>query len=120
MDSHNPRKRRKPKLRGSRKQQLHKKRIERVKEQIEFLSDLVVNTIDIELKRNYVLHIRLLAQKVQFPIPSHIKQQFCRRCSEVFTLEPVPTFRVRLRSKNHSNLVYSCLKCGYIRRKFLK
>ena len=98
-------------------QKIADKRQLRAKSQILRLAELLVTTPDLELKRQYVLHLRAIAQKVQCRIPSAVRYRFCRRCSEPFTLLPYPTFTIRTRSKPKPHLVYTCLKCGYIRRK---
>ena len=97
-------------------QQLRK---ERVLQQIEELQNLILRTPDLDLKRAYVKHIRSLTEKVQLSLPQNIKYSFCRRCSEPFSLEPVKTFTVRIRSKPEPMIIYSCLKCGYKRKKIL-
>ncbi len=95
-------------------QQLRK---ERVLQQLEELQHLLLATSDLELKRAYIKHIRALTEKVQLPLPRSIKHTFCRRCSEPFTLEPIKTFTVRIRSKPEPMILNTCLSCGYIRRK---
>lgn len=97
-----------------RTQQLRK---ERVLQQLEELQKLLLTTADLELKRAYVKHIRALTEKVQLPLPQTMKYSFCRRCSEPFTLEPVKTFTIRIRSKPEPMIIYTCLNCGYKRRK---
>ena len=110
---------RRPSKKDKRKKiQNHRK--ERALQQIETLHQLLLQTRDIDLKRAYVKHMRLLAQKVQLSMPFTLKNSFCRRCSEPFILEPVRTFSVRVRSKPEPMIVYTCLKCGYKRKKIYK
>ena len=84
------------------------------------LQELLLTTTDMTLKRSYVKHIRALAEKVQLKVPFSVKNSFCRRCSEPFTLEPEQTYRVRTRSKPEPVIIYTCLKCGYKRKKIIK
>lgn len=102
------------------RRKLQNNRKERALQQIETLHQLLLQTQDMELKRAYVKHMRLLAQKVQLTLPFTLKNAFCRRCSEPFTLEPVKTFTVRVKSKPVPMIVYTCLKCGYKRKKIYK
>lgn len=92
-------------------------RKERAYQQVLELHNLLITTSDLALKRNYVKHIRAIAQKVQLKLPFSIKNSFCRRCSEVFTVEPERTFSVRLRNKPEPMIIYTCLHCGYRRKK---
>ena len=92
-------------------------RRERAHRQLEELHQLLLTTSDLELKRAYVRHMRALAEKVQLKLPFTLKNTFCRRCSEPFTLDPVRTYTVRLKSKPEPMIVYTCLKCGYKRKK---
>ena len=101
----------------AKRSRLQQQRKERALEQIQSLQNLLLRTSDLERKRSYVKHMRLLAQKVQLQLPFSLKNSFCRRCSEVFTLEPVRTYTVRLHNKPEPMIVYTCLKCGYKRKK---
>lgn len=101
----------------AKRSKLQQQRRQRALDQIEVLTQLIINTTDLDLKRSYVKHIRLLAQKVQLQLPYQLKNTFCRRCSEVFTLEPQKTFTVRLKQKPEPMIVYTCLSCGYQRKK---
>ena len=105
--------------RNRRKKTQHLRK-ERALHQVKELHQLILKTTDLELKRSYIKHIRALAQKVQLNLPPIVKYSFCRRCSEVFTLYPIKTFSVRLKSKPQSMMVYTCLKCGYRRKKLYK
>ena len=93
-----------------------KLRVERAKKEISSIFSHLGITYDIDLKRAYIKHIRAISQKVQITLPPQIKNSFCRRCSEIFTLTPKPTFSVRIRRRRISYMVYTCRKCGYIRR----
>lgn len=101
----------------AKRSRIQQQRKERALEQIQTLQGLILKTSDLDLKRSYVKHMRLLAQKVQLQLPFSLKNTFCRRCSEVFTLEPVKTYTVRLHSKPEPMIVYTCLRCGYKRKK---
>ena len=92
-------------------------RKDRAQQQIQELHELLLKSSDLELKRAYVKHIRAIAQKVQLKLPFTIKSSFCRRCSEVFTTTPEKTFTVRLRNTPEPMIVYTCLRCGYKRKK---
>lgn len=92
-------------------------RKERALQQLEVLQHLLLTTTDLELKRAYVRHMRALAEKVQLKLPFTVKNTFCRRCSEPFTLVPERTYTVRLKTKPVPMIVYTCLKCGYKRKK---
>ena len=92
-------------------------RKERAYQQVIELHKLLLITPDLDLKRSYVKHIRSIAQKVQLTLPFSIKNSFCRRCSEVFTLEPERTYTIRLRNKPEPMIIYTCLRCGYCRKK---
>ena len=65
----------------------------------------------------YAKLIKLIGMKTQQSIPRDIKNTFCRSCYTWFTLEPIPTVRIRTRSKPVPHLVFTCLNCGKIRRK---
>lgn len=105
------------KQRGSRR---HKKQAQYrqhlANTQLFALAELITSTANIQLKRSYIRHMRAIAQKIQLSIPKPLRFRFCRRCSEPFTFLPVPTYRVRIRSKPQSQIIYTCLNCGYIRR----
>ena len=95
-------------------------RKERALHQVRMLRELLLTTPDMALKRVYVKHIRALSQKVQLKVPFSVKNSYCRRCSEPFTLEPKQTYIVRVRSKPVPMIIYTCLNCGYKRKKLFK
>lgn len=95
-------------------------RKERARKQLVELKTLLLQTTDLELKRAYVKHMQALAQKVQLQLPTKVKYSFCRRCTEVFTLVPEQTFKVRLKTKPEKMIEYTCLRCGYRRKKLYK
>ena len=92
-------------------------RKERALYQVRELHELLLQTPDMNLKRAYIKHMRALAEKVQLKLPFTLKNAFCSRCSEPFTIEPEKTYTVRLQSKPEPMIVYTCLKCGYKRKK---
>ena len=93
----------------------------RVKAQINKYSTLIQNTEDTQLKSAYVKRIRMLSQKVQYTLLESKKHLFCRRCSQPFSYNYQKGkfgIQMRLRAKRNPHIVYTCLNCGYIRRKF--
>ena len=68
-------------------------------------------------RHRYAKLIKLIGMKAQQPIPKDLKTTFCRSCNTWFTLEPLPTVRIRTRSKPVPHIIYTCLNCGKIRRK---
>ncbi|MHA2366233.1 MAG: hypothetical protein ACXAC7_19920 [Candidatus Hodarchaeales archaeon] len=113
-----PGKKQKKRIHRRSKRRTNLKRINRAKSQIYNLFNITLSTTDLNLKRRYIKHIRAIAQKVQLPIPRSLRYRFCRRCSEPFTALPISTVRIRVRSKPAPHIVYTCLKCNYIRRRF--
>lgn len=115
--SHSPKPKKKKKFKRINKQKIHRNRVLRAKSQIQQLQTLLFSTDDIELKRAYIKNIRAIAQKFQYSLPLSIKYSFCRRCSEIFTFTPEKTFTVRIRSKPVPRIIFTCLKCDFIKRK---
>ena len=107
---------RKPSKKNKRKKTQNQRK-ERALKQVEKLHELFLQTNEMVLKRAYVKHMRALAEKVQLKLPFTLKNAFCRRCSEPFTLEPEKTYTVRLQTRPVPMIVYTCLKCGYRRKK---
>lgn len=104
----------------NKRKKIQNQRKDRALSQVKQLHELLLQTQDIELKRAYVKHMRALAEKVQLQLPFTLKNAFCRRCSEPFTLEPEKTYTVRMQTKPEPMIVYTCLKCGYKRKKLYK
>ena len=64
----------------------------------------------------YAYLIKHIGMKSQQPIPRELKLLFCRSCLTWFRLEPEPTVRIRTRARPVPHIIYTCLKCGRIRR----
>jgi len=86
-------------------------------EQMYKLSSLARNPRYSKWRNRYTELIKLIGMKAQQSIPKDLKTTFCRSCYTFFTLDPVPTVRIRTRSKPVPHLIYTCLNCRKIRRR---
>ena len=74
----------------------------------------------VDLARRYGELIYRIAAKANVKIPKPIKRRICRKCKVI--LIPGLTMRVRIQSEGSrgSRVVVTCLKCGWIRRYYIK
>ena len=84
------------------------------------LGEMEVRQGRIELARRYGELIYRIAAKAGVRIPRAIKRRICRKCKVI--LVPGLTMRVRIQSEGSrgSRVVVTCLKCGWIRRYYIK
>ncbi|MFW9930487.1 MAG: hypothetical protein ACFFD1_13920, partial [Candidatus Thorarchaeota archaeon] len=107
-----------PRIRRHQKrfQKLFHKRQSNARNQMFILSKLCRDPRFFPYRNHYTKLIKTIGMKAQQPIPRELKITFCRSCLTFFTLEPETTVRIRTRSKPTPHIIYTCLKCGKIRR----
>lgn len=72
------------------------------------------------LSKRYVDLALRISKRVRVRIPRYWRRRICRKCRTI--LIPGKTCRVRIKSQGRrsSHITVTCLKCGWIRRYYIK